>query len=62
MIRTEILSGLSAGDVVVVGPYKVLDTLAHDRPVEVGDPDVSGEPSAAGEKNGARKGGAHGRH
>ncbi len=37
MTRTEIVAGLSAGDVVVVGPYKVLDTLAHDRAVEVGD-------------------------
>lgn len=61
--RTEVLSGLSAGDVVVVGPYKVLDTLEHDRPVEVGDPDFRAEasPAAAAAPGRPRKGRAYGR-
>jgi HlyD family secretion protein len=51
MARTEVVSGLAAGDLVVVGPYKVLDTLAHDREVEVGETGeaaTSAAPAAAG--------------
>jgi len=60
-IRTEILSGLSAGDVVVVGPYKVLDTLAHDREVEVGDPETGSETATAADSGRPKRGGAHGK-
>jgi HlyD family secretion protein len=51
MSRTEVVAGLAAGDVVVVGPYKVLDTLAHDREVEVGDAaEAVGPATAAGSR------------
>jgi len=33
MTRIIIESGLNVGDQVIVGPYKVLDTMGHDRPV-----------------------------
>ena len=32
--RTQITSGLSAGDLVVTGPYKVLESLKHDQGVK----------------------------
>lgn len=62
MTRTEVVAGLAAGDVVVVGPYKVLDTLAHDREVVVGDPDeAAAGPAAAPVSQPRQKGHARGR-
>ena len=34
MTHTVITSGLSAEDQVVIGPYKVLDTLKHEQTVK----------------------------
>ena len=34
LTHTLIRDGLSVGDVVIVGPYKILEGLAHDKPVE----------------------------
>ena len=34
LTHTLIRDGLTAGDVVIVGPYKILEGLAHDKPVE----------------------------
>jgi HlyD family secretion protein len=35
LTHTLIREGLSVGDVVIVGPYKILEGLEHDKPVEV---------------------------
>lgn len=34
MTHTMILGGVSEGDTVIIGPYKVLEGLGHDRPVQ----------------------------
>jgi HlyD family secretion protein len=34
IIDTIIEAGLSEGDRLVIGPYKVLETIAHDKPIE----------------------------
>ena len=61
MSRTEVLAGLAAGDVVVVGPYKVLDTLAHDREIEIGDADAAAGPAPAAKSRSPGGGHPHGR-
>lgn len=35
LTHTLIRDGLSPGDVVIVGPYKILEGLKHDQPVEI---------------------------
>ncbi|NLF19314.1 MAG: efflux RND transporter periplasmic adaptor subunit [Lentisphaerae bacterium] len=59
MSRTVIAGGLSAGDQVVVGPYKVLDGLTHDREVIVLAADAAADagavsPSTGGAGSGSR--------
>ena len=47
LTHTLIRAGLSAGDVVIVGPYKILETLSHDMAVaeETAEaPDSEDEP------------------
>ena len=34
LTRTLIKSGIKEGDVVIIGPYKILETLAHDQRVK----------------------------
>ncbi len=61
MSRTVIRAGLSAGAQIVTGPYKVLDTLGHDREVDMQGADGKGEPETA-EHNPRRRGiASHGR-
>lgn len=55
LTHTIIEAGLSEGDVVVVGPYKVLETIAHDQAVETEDAkadEKTGEPNAPQEAAG----------
>jgi HlyD family secretion protein len=46
MTRTVISGGLEQGDVVVIGPYKVLNALRHDREIVAGDAAEDREPAA----------------
>jgi len=61
MSRTVISAGLKAGEQVVTGPYKVLDTLAHDREVDLQGADGKGEPESADRDRPSRGIGRHGR-
>jgi HlyD family secretion protein len=49
MTHTIIESGLSEGDRVIVGPYKVLDALKHDQPVK--DEAATTQPTTRAAKN-----------
>jgi HlyD family secretion protein len=44
--RTLITQGLSEGDVVIAGPYKVLDTIKHDQKVKVKESPTTGPTTA----------------
>lgn len=57
MRRTVILAGLAAGEAVIVGPYKVLNALSHDRPVQIDD----GEPAPVAARQGLSLRGLPGR-
>ena len=59
LTHTQIVEGLSAGDEVVTGPFRVLTTLAHDAAVRTDDsaPESDGEDGPdAGAENGSENG------
>jgi HlyD family secretion protein len=47
LTHTVITEGLTEGDVVIVGPYKVLETIEHDKPAEIegAQQEKTGEPN-----------------
>jgi len=51
-------SGLSEGDQVVVGPYKVLEKIKHDEHVKVTEPPVPGATNGEGSTERTASGGA----
>jgi HlyD family secretion protein len=51
LTHTLIREGLSVGDVVIVGPYKILEGLEHDKPVE----EEKGEKDTSTDKDGKSK-------